>query len=399
MTAPETVHDVLQDVKVIDVDTHVIEPYDLWTTRVSVKKWGDKVPHVVFHEGMQRDVWMSGDLFLRPATSAAQAGYEVAPPLGPRVWSDVKRVTWDAEDRLKLMTEYGIYAAILYPNVPGFGAGNFSNVGGEDGELGLELLRAYNDFLVDFSSADPNRYIPVMALPFWDLDLTIAEMERSAANGHRGVIFSQQPELYGCPALGDRHWDRLWAAAQAMELPINFHVGSGDVDVSLLPKDSGSRANYAAVCGLLFMGNSRSVATVIGSGICHRYPDLKIVSVESGIGWLPFALQSLDWMWKESAVTSEHPEYDLLPSEYFRRQIYGCFWFEEGDVLDAAIDYLGDEHVLYETDFPHATSMSPGPASTALPAKEFISQKLGHLSPTTLRRVLHDNAAALYKID
>ena len=146
------------------------------------------------------------------------------------------------------------------------------------------------------------------------------------------------------------------------------------------------------------MDNARTLATLIGSGVCHRFPDLQIVSVESGVGWIPFALQGLDWMWKETAVAKEHPEYELLPSEYFRRQMYGCFWFEDGNTLAATIDYLGADRVLYETDFPHPTSMTPGPAARA--AREGL-HRAAPLPParTTLRKVLHDNAAALYKID
>jgi predicted TIM-barrel fold metal-dependent hydrolase len=393
------VREVLSDIQVIDADTHVIEPYDLWTSRVSVKKWGDKVPHVVWDEVLQTDCWVAGDRTLMAAVGMAQAGWNKPYPEHPNRWDELNPETWRAEDRLELMTRYGIHAAVLYPNVPGFGAGNFAQTAGNEGELALDLIKAYNDFLVDFSSADTQRYIPVMAVPFWDLDLTIAEMERSAALGHRGLIFSQQPELYGCPRLGDRHWDRLWAAAQDMQLPVNFHIGSGSLDVTLLPPEAGKRANAASFPTLLFIGNCGAIASMIGGGACHRFPDLKIVSVESGIGWIPFALQSLDWMWKESAVTTEHPEYDLLPSEYFRRQMYGCFWFERGNTLDAAIEYLGDETVLYETDFPHPTGMCPGPASKSVAPKEFIETNLGHLPDLTLRRVLHDNAAALYKLD
>jgi predicted TIM-barrel fold metal-dependent hydrolase len=146
------------------------------------------------------------------------------------------------------------------------------------------------------------------------------------------------------------------------------------------------------------MENARTLATLIGSGVCHRFPDMQIVSVESGVNWIPFLLQGLDWMWKESQVAREHPEYELLPSEYFRRQMYGCFWYEDGATLAASIDYVGADRVLYETDFPHPTSMTPGPASSALAAKDFIAQHLHHLPEDTLRKVLHDNAAGLYKI-
>jgi predicted TIM-barrel fold metal-dependent hydrolase len=398
MSTSGSIDELLATIDVVDADTHIIEPYDLWTSRISVSKWGDKVPHVIWDEERQSEVWVSGETLLHYAASSGAAGYEKAPPDNPRRWSHMKPEVWRAEDRLRLMTDYGIHSAVLYPNVPGFGAGKFTNVAGQDNELGLELFRAYNDFLIDYCSTDTERFIPVMAIPFWDLDLSIREMERSMANGHRGIIFSQQPELYHCPMLGDRHWDRIWAAAEEMGLPVNFHVGSGTVDIQMLPPECGRHANYASVCASIFLTNSQAISTMIGSGVCHRFPDLNIVSVESGVSWLPFLLEGLDWMWKESAVTEEHPEYDLLPSEYFRRQIYGCFWFEYGGPLEAAIDYVGADRVLYETDFPHSTSMSPGPKSTALPAKEFIARNLGHLQESTLRKILHENAARLYKL-
>jgi predicted TIM-barrel fold metal-dependent hydrolase len=393
-----SVTDLLSGIKVIDVDTHVIEPYDLWTSRISVQKWGDKVPHVVWDEVAQRDAWVTGGELLRYACSAAYAGHDQPPPENPRKWSEVNTAVWEPRERLDLMTRYGIHAAVLYPNVPGFGGGKFTSVAGAEGELALLMIQAYNDFLIDYCSADPDRFIPIMAVPFWDVDISIAEMARCAEMGHRGLIFSQRPDLFGCPSLGDRHWDRLWAAAQEMDLPVNFHIGGGETTVQLLPPEAGRFANYASVCALISMENARTLATLIGSGVCHRFPELQIVSVESGVNWIPFLLQGLDWMWKESQVAREHPEYELLPSDYFRRQMYGCFWYEDGATLAASIEYLGAGRVLYETDFPHPTSMSPGPASSALAAKDFIAQHLHHLPDDTLRKVLHDNAAGLYKI-
>jgi predicted TIM-barrel fold metal-dependent hydrolase len=184
-----------------------------------------------------------------------------------------------------------------------------------------------------------------------------------------------------------------------MELSVNFHIGGGDMSgVNLLPPEAGAAANYASFPVTFFVGNAKTIATLTGGGICHRFPRLKFVSVESGVGWLTFALAALDWMWKECNVRKEHPEYELLPSEYFRRQIYGCFWFEHGPGLDAALATIGPDNILYETDFPHPTSMSPGPASTALAPKEFIAQKLGYLDHAVLRKLLHDNAAGVYRL-
>jgi predicted TIM-barrel fold metal-dependent hydrolase len=191
----------------------------------------------------------------------------------------------------------------------------------------------------------------------------------------------------------------MWASAQELGLPVNFHIASGDMSLQDgLNPENGDHANYASMGVSFFMGNARTIAQLICGGICHRFPELDFVSVESGIGWLPFALDSLDWQWKNCGVALEHPEYELLPSEYFKRQIYGCFWFERETALHA-LEILGDDNVLFETDFPHPTSMSPGPASGAIPPQDYIAQALGELPRPTLDKLLHDNAARIYHLD
>ena len=195
--------------RVIDTDTHVIEPYDLWTSRLP-SPWGDRVPHVKWDDNFQEDAWYFGSHRIGAAASAAQAGWTEYPPQHPKRLSDVDPATWDASKRLARMDEYGIYAAVLYPNVAGFGAGKLLAM--EDPQLMLACVQAYNDFLTDYASADPRRYVPIMALPMWDMDLTVKEI-RAAAAGHRGVIMTGEPTFWGLPPLADRYWDPLWAAA------------------------------------------------------------------------------------------------------------------------------------------------------------------------------------------
>jgi hypothetical protein len=120
------------------------------------------------------------------------------------------------------------------------------------------------------------------------------------------------------------------------------------------------------------------------------------VSVESGVGWIPSTLEAFDWQWRNGGLAKEHPEYDLLPSEYFRRQIYGCFWFEEA-ASHAIAKY--PENFLYETDYPHPTSMSPGPQTPADRPRVYAERVLSGLPDETLSKVLHDTAARIYKLD
>jgi predicted TIM-barrel fold metal-dependent hydrolase len=383
--------------RVIDTDTHVIEPYDLWTSRLPVSRWGELVPHVRYDERFAEDAWFFGDTRIGPAASAAQAGWNQFPPDHPPNLDSVDRATWDPAARLARMDEYGIWAQVLYPNVAGFGAGKLLTMG--DPELMLACVQAYNDFLIDYASADPRRFVPIMALPMWDLDLCEKEVARSATAGHRGVIMTGEPGFWGLPKLADPHWDRLWAILQEAGLSVNFHIGSGDMSIfDTAYEGAGPHANYAGFGVQFGVANVKVIANLITGGVCHRFPQLKFVSVESGIGWIPFALQHLDWQWLNCGVPEEHPEYDLLPSEYFVRQMYGCFWFET-DLVKAAVELLGSDWILYESDFPHPTSMSPGPATAAVAPRQFIADGLSGLEPADLQKILHDNAASLYKLD
>ena len=396
---------ITDQIQVIDADTHVLEPPDLWTSRMSAKKWGDRIPHMQWSDEEGVDLWVSGDDVVGWGSAwAAHAGSDEWYPYQTRTWEQARLATpaaFGASDRLALMDDFGVYAQVLYPNVLVFGLSMYSKAASGDTDLFLECTRAYNDFLTDYASADPKRFIPIAALPFWDLDASIAEMHRAAANGHKGIIFPQFPEYHGQPRLSDRHWDRLWAAAQEAELPVNFHIGSGGASDpgTYVIDDAGRGAGAPASTMVFFIDNARTIASLTCGGICDRFPRLKFVSVESGASWVPFVLQSLDYAWQNSAACMEHPEY-LLPSEYFRRQIYACFFFEHGAPLDATIEFLGADSLLYETDYPHPMSMAPGPTrGTAVTPREYIDTTLGHLPDATLRKLLHDNAASVYRLD
>jgi predicted TIM-barrel fold metal-dependent hydrolase len=400
-------------IQVIDTDTHIIEPKDLWTSRVA-KKWVDKVPRVTRYPGTEEtgfgmiqpgdEVWVIGDHDgsrwegCMSVGAVAMAGWPNVLPHHPHSLDEVDPSLYDAQARLRKMDEYGIHAQVLFPNVGGFGFGRFLEL--DEPELMLACVEAYNNFLSDWTSAAPDRFVPLMALPFWDMDATVREIERAAALGHKGITFTHAPESFGAPFMGEPYWRPLWERAQDMELSINFHIGNGNFAGSA-PRfyvGNGTQINYSKSTATLFLGNAQGILEVISSGVAHRYPNLRFVSVESGIGWIPFVLSALQWQWDNSGVHAEHPEYDLTPKEYFLRQIYGCFWFED-ETAKATLELLGADNFMFETDFPHPTSLSPGPASTALNPIEHIETHLGQLSEDVLHKVLHDNAARLYHLD
>ena len=386
---------IVERIPVIDVDTHISEPHDVWTSRVSTQRWGDLVPHVEWDDAAQKDRWYMGGKRFMPTASGAMAGWKLPPPSHPPTLAEADPGSFDAAVRLQRMDEYGIHAQVIYPNVGGFGSGNFLRL--RDEELMLACVRAYNDFLAEWASVAPDRLLPIMAMPFWDVSACVAEIDRCRQIGHKGVLMTNQPEVFDFPLITDRHWDPLWAAAQDAGLSINFHIGSGSISSRAPTVNNGRQAAYAKNSVRIFMDNADAVMDVLVGGICHRFPKLNFVSVESGIGWVPYLLEALDWQWLNSGGPEEHPEMDLKPSEYFRRQVYACFWFEGQSALKA-IEQIGAQSFLYETDYPHPTSMSPGPASIAERPRDFIERQLGGLPEADLRSVLHDNAARIYDL-
>ena len=387
---------IVDEIPIIDSDTHVIEPADLWTSRLSTDKWGTLVPHVRWDDATAEEVWYFGEKKIYAAGLAAGARWHEYPPDHPRRLSDADARCYDARRRLEHMDEYGVLAQVLYPNIGVFQVNEYIGMKA-DPQLVLECVQAYNDFLVDFSAIAPQRYIPLMTVPFWNLEAAITELHRGHAIGHKGVVFPARMEDFNLPPLSHTHWDPFWSEVQEMDLSINFHIGSGNIPM-FGTDNSGKHLNYAWTGSMLFFLNANAITSLIFGGVCQRFPRLNFVSVESGVGWVPFLLEGMDWQFHNSGAHLEHPELELLPSEYFARQIYSCFWFERASAR-AAIEQLGAEHVMFETDFPHSTGITPGPASAALAPRDHLRIALAGMSDDAIRKVLHDNAAALYHLE
>ena len=382
---------IAEQVQVIDVDTHVIEPPDLWTARVP-GRLRDLVPSVGVKPGSSgRRRWHLGDKWLYPEGAHNFAGWPHYPPSVPERIEDGDPGGWDPVARLKRMDEYGLYAQVLYPNLLGMHAETVMAAGNE---VANACVRAYNDFVTGFAATDPKRLLAIAAIPFWDIDAAVAEIGRVAAMGHKGILFANQFERIGLPHFCNPYWDRIYDAAQSCGLPVNFHAGFSleEVEHDASERAETFDARWTARRNAIAMmaSNSQAISSLVSTGLCERFPRLDFVSVESGMGYLPYLLDSLDWHWKGHGAFLKHP---TLPSEYFRRQCYGTFWFETStlDLLE-----LYPDNFMFETDFPHPTSMSPGLASPADVPSDHIQKHFARRDPELTRKVLHDNAARVY---
>ncbi|MBM3658238.1 MAG: amidohydrolase [Actinobacteria bacterium] len=382
----------LRTLHIIDVDAHITEPHDLWT-RNAPKGFEDRVPRVVAVDGT--DQWVVDGVPIGRAMGAS-----VIKPDGVKhpgfdfiTWGadDIAAASYDMTARVEVMDELGLYAQILYPNTAGFGAQKFGEV--EDPELRRLCATLYNDAMVEIQEASGGRLLPMALMPWWDVDASIAEVGRAAANGLRGVNMCTDPQHRGLPDLGERAWDPFWAACEEHGMPVNFHIGASDTSLTWFgtspwPSQDDER-KLAIGSAMMYLSNARILANLVFSGVFERFPSVQFVSVESGIGWIPFFLESLDYQLYESAPSAVD-QLSMKPSEYFRRQVHGCFWFE-GYALAPVIEALGRDRILFETDYPHPTCLYPDP----LPR---VAEAVAGLDDTTVQMIMQDNAAALYRI-
>ena len=308
------------------------------------------------------------------------------------VFDDAHPAAYDVDTRLAVMDELGVWAQIVYPNVAGFGGQKLSAIA--DPAVRELSVTLYNDAMVELQEASHGRLYPMGLLPSWEVDAAIAEADRISGLGLRGVNISSDPQLQGLPDLGDRAWDPLWTACADRALPVHFHIGASQTSLAWYgtsPWPSmGEDQKLAIGSAMMYLTNARILANVIYSGLLERHPALRMVSVESGIGWIPFVLESLDHQLNETAPgTMDY--LSMMPSEYFRRQMYACFWFEERDVA-STMRRVGIDNVLFETDFPHPTCLYPD-------SLEHAARSLEGVDAEVRRKVLQDNAAALYRIE
>ena len=304
----------------------------------------------------------------------------------------IHEAAYDPVARLEVMDETGIWAQIIFPNVVGLGGQALSQAI-EDPALRVLCVEIFNDERAELQAESSNRLLPMAIMPAWDVDACVREARRAKSLGMRGVNMTSDPQDLGAPDLANRAWDPFWEACSDLQLPVHFHIGASLTTMTFFgeyPWASHNDDVKLAIGGtLLFIGNARIVVNVICSGMLERFPELKIVSVESGAGWIPFILEALDYEMSENAP-NDRAALSLLPSEYFKRQIYATTWFERTN-LPQLVAAVGEDNIMFETDFPHPTCLYPNPLGVA-------AENMRELSATARAKILGENAKALYHL-
>jgi len=375
------------DYPIVDCDSHVNEPPDLWQERVPAK-FRDRAPKLERVEN--GEMWLfDGGKEKWPVGLTAVAGlsfFDYA-PMG-MTYETMRPGSFDTKARLDDMDADGIWAQVLYPSVTLKGAKVYS----KDRDLQVACVRAYNEWLAEFCEGSGGRLVPLAIVPTTGIDDAVAEVEWGLAGGHRGCVISSFPNGSLDPRPED---EPFWSLCEDRGIPVSVHIGSFLRGPISGRRDAGGWSSLAFVgmAALTKAGGQTlpAVCDILFSGIFARHPRLKIVLVESNIGWIPTLLEQADDMfmryrWYTGAV-NEQKEF---PSDIFHRNFWATFMVDTVGMDLRHRMNLG--HIMWSSDYPHSGSDWPNSRVT-------IERVFNGVPRAEVKKMLHTNCVELYRLD
>ena len=363
---------------VISADSHVLEPHDLWTSRLAGTKFEDRAPHMVEHD-------THGHLFiidgLKPfpiglAGAAGKASSELRAS-GDKA-DTLRSGGWDPVVRLDDMDTDGVSAEVLYPSI------GMTLAQSKDRDYQLACIRAYNDWLLDYCAAGKGRLVGLALIPTIDPEAAVDEIERCAAAGLRGAM------VPGMPAEGhyaEERFDPMWAAFADANWPVSFHILTGGMGGDPM---LGSGLGMLTVMSIVHEVQQTFALLIFGK-VFDRHPTLKVVSAEHDAGWVAHYSYRLDQMWERhhNWLGRKSQGLQRQPSEYLRTNTY--FTFQKDPVAVETRERVGLDRLMWASDYPHSDSTWPH-------SQKVIERDFAGVPDDDLRAILHDNAATLYNL-
>jgi predicted TIM-barrel fold metal-dependent hydrolase len=374
------------DYPIIDADAHVNEPPDTWQSRVPAKL-RDRSPKVL--RTPNGDVWSFDDgKRLRPLGLTATAGlsYPQFKAEGFR-YEDIRPGSYDTKARLADLDADGIYAQVLYPSVTLAGARTY----GDDRELQLVCVRAYNEWLVEFCAGSDGRLIGQTIIPTTTVADAVAELRWGLDHGMRGALIAAYPDgSYASPGPEN---DPFWDLAQSSGTPLGVHIGSFTTSGLAAGKIEQSTVSFMAGAGASKAGAHTIpvVAELLFSGVPQRFPRIKFLLVEANIGWIPTVMEQLDDMFLRYRWFSRAVEWmNELPSRVFWRSFWSTFMI---DTVGIELRHrMNLDNIMWSTDYPHTGSDWPNHRVT-------IARLFRGVPTAEVKKMLHGNCKALYGLE
>jgi len=371
------------DLILISVDDHLVEPPDMFDGRLPAK-FDDVAPKVV-RRADGSDVWTFNNTVIPNVGLNAVAGrpkeeYGVE----PTAFDEMRPGCYDIHERVKDMNAAGVLGSMCFPSFPGFASRLFAAA--EDKELALAVVKAYNDWHIDeWCGSYPGRFIP-MAIPVvWDPELAAAEVRRNAAKGCHSITFTENPSTLGYPSFHNAHWDPLWKALVDTDTVLSIHLGSSG-KLTLTSPD----APVDVMITLQPMNICQAASDLLWSRIPREFPTLKIALSEGGTGWIPYFLERVDRTYDMHHLWTGQNFGGKLPSEVFREHFLTCF-IEDPVGVKLRHD-IGMDNIAWECDYPHSDSTWPYPAEELLKACAGVPDD-------ELNKITYENAMRWYSFD
>lgn len=355
----------------VDMDAHVIEPWDLWERYID-KPYRRNAPRGVADSWGMRRLMVESRLYPTPE-GRGRAPRRVFTPEEQQMHNRRLAISEDPKARLEMMKEFGIARAVLLPS-QGFFIGSV-----QDPDLAAAVARAYNTWLAEFCSVDPERLLGTTLIPLQNVPAAVAEIRRAAEHLKFKTIYVRPNPVHGRTLL-DPAFRPVMEVCQSYGLSLLVHEGCGFAPGETVGIDRFENGLFSHVISHP-MEQMLGMLAIISGGVLERFPKLRVAFLEAGCGWVPYWLKRMD---DHAAMLSwEVPWLSMAPSAYFKRQcVVSCDPDEE--CVDWVMDAVGDGNVVMLTDFPHADYMD------ASHVDEFPCLKL--LCPSRKAQVLSRNA-------
>jgi predicted TIM-barrel fold metal-dependent hydrolase len=373
----------IDDLILISVDDHVVEPPDMFDGHIP-DRYKDDAPKVVTKDD-GTDAWVFEG---QEATNVGLNAVAGRPPdeygVEPTRFSEMRPGCWDVRERIRDMNANGVLASMNFPSYPQFCGQYFARA--QDKDLALAVLRAYNDWHIDtWCGAEPGRMIPLALPPIWDPALMADEVRRVAKKGCHAVTFSENPERLGYPSLHNEHWDPFWQACSEENTVVCLHIGSSS-QVVITSLD----APVDTMITLQPMNIVQAAADLIWSRALRAFPDLTFALSEGGIGWIPYFLERIDSVYKHHRAWTHQDFGDKLPSEVFLDRVVTCF-IDDGFGIRSRAE-LNVDMITWECDYPHSDSTWPL-------APETVGAYLDGVPADVVAKITHENAMRIFSFD
>jgi predicted TIM-barrel fold metal-dependent hydrolase len=371
------------DLILISVDDHVVEPPDMFDGRVP-DRYRDRAPRVV-HKDDGTDVWSyEGNEIPNVGLNAVVGRPPEEYGIEPTSFAEMRPGCYDVDERIRDMNVNGVLGSMCFPSFVQFCGQLFART--EDKDMAIALLRAYNDWHIEsWCGTHPGRFIPLSIPPIWDPELMADEVRRVGVKGCHAVTFSENPSKLGWPSFHSEHWDPFWSACADEGTVVCLHIGSSSTLAITAPD-----APFDVLIALQPVNIIQCAADLLFSPVLRKYPDLRIALSEGGIGWIPYFLERVDYVYSHHRAWTGQDFGDQLPSQVFSERIITCFIDDAFGVESRR--HLELDNVCWECDYPHSDSTWPQ-------APEMAMKYLDGVSDAEVAKITHENATRLFRFD